>query len=142
LIRPDGALGACDFETLSGGTCEQVAAAVRLAMAELLAQAHDGSLPVVFDDAFGYADPERVRALQRMLELGASRGLQIIALTCNAADYAGFATKEITLGSAPAAGCDNGGRVKHAESAVVTKDELRGGVVRVDEEKNSPLGII
>jgi DNA repair exonuclease SbcCD ATPase subunit len=142
LIRPDGALGACDFATLSGGTCEQVAAAVRLAMAELLAQAHDGSLPVVFDDAFGYADPERVRALQRMLELGASRGLQIIALTCNPADYAGFATKEITLGSAPAAGCDNGGRVKHAESAVVTKDELRGGVVRVEEEKNSPLGII
>jgi hypothetical protein len=120
LIRQEAEMGACDFGTLSGGTCEQVAAAVRLAMAELLSQTHDGSLPVVFDDAFGYADPERVRALQRMLDLGASRGLQIIVLTCNAADYAGFAAKEITLPSDAAADREASRAASVVEDAAMT----------------------
>ena len=49
-----------EFDNLSGGTREQTAAAVRLAMAEVLAADHGGCLPVIFDDAFAYADPERV----------------------------------------------------------------------------------
>lgn len=96
LTRP-GHGGAFDFENLSGGTCEQLAAAVRLAMAEVLAPAHDGCLPVVFDDAFAYSDPDRVQVLQRMLDRAASRGLQIIVLTCNPADYAALGAKQITL---------------------------------------------
>jgi len=72
---------------LSGGTREQVGAALRLAMAEILAEDHDGCLPVVFDDAFVNADPERLRGLQRVLDLGAERGLQIVVLTCDAATY-------------------------------------------------------
>ena len=89
--------GALDFEKLSGGTKEQVAAAVRLAIAELLAEEHGGCLPVVFDDAFVNTDPERIKTVQRMLDLAAVRGLQIIVLTSNPSDYAGLGGKEQRL---------------------------------------------
>lgn len=98
LVCPGQSLGAFDFETLSGGTKEQLAAAVRLAMAEVLAEAHDGCLPVVFDDAFAYADPGRVQSVQRMLDLAASRGLQVIVLTCTPADYAALGARQVLLG--------------------------------------------
>lgn len=88
------------FDVLSGGTREQVAAAVRLAIAELLAADHDAVLPVAFDDAFAYADPERVQTLQRMLDLGAARGLQIIVLSCNPADYAALGARRVNLNPA------------------------------------------
>ncbi len=91
--------GTTTFESLSGGTREQVAAAVRLAVAELLAADHNNSLPIVFDDAFAYSDPERVNTLQRMLDLGASRGLQIIILTSNPSDYAALGARQIILKS-------------------------------------------
>ena len=97
LVRPTQGGGAVAFDQLSGGAREQVAAAVRLAMAEVLAADHDGCLPVVFDDAFAYSDPERVQILQRMLDLAASRGLQLMILTCNPSDYAGLGAHEIKL---------------------------------------------
>lgn len=97
IARPGREISACDFDQLSGGTREQVAAAFRLAMAEVLAESYEGCLPVVFDDAFAYSDPERVQTLQRMLDLAAKRGLQIIVLTCNPVDYAGLGAKQITL---------------------------------------------
>ena len=96
LVRGDGTAFA--FETLSGGAKEQVAAAVRLAMAEILAADHDGCLPVLFDDAFAYTDPDRVQALQRMLDLAALRGLQVIVLTCTPNDYSAFGAAEVRLG--------------------------------------------
>jgi DNA repair exonuclease SbcCD ATPase subunit len=86
-----------DFETLSGGAREQVAAAFRLAMAEILAKDHGGCLPVVFDDAFTHSDPDRVRTLQRMLDLAATRGLQIVLLTCDPAGYAALGAKTVAL---------------------------------------------
>ncbi len=89
--------GALPFDSLSGGTREQVAAAVRLAIAELLAADHDGSLPIVFDDAFAYSDPDRVNTMQGMLDRGASRGLQVIVLSCNPSDYAGLGARSVTL---------------------------------------------
>ncbi|MCX6857132.1 MAG: AAA family ATPase [Verrucomicrobia bacterium] len=92
-----GSRGALDFHTLSGGAREQVAAAFRLAMAEILAEAQDGHLPMIFDDAFAHSDPARVRALQRMLDLGAARGLQIIVLTCNPEDYTALGAREQLL---------------------------------------------
>jgi energy-coupling factor transporter ATP-binding protein EcfA2 len=100
LVRPDCGLGAVPFESLSGGAQEQVAAAVRLAMAEILAQGHDGCLPIVFDDAFAYSDPERVQTLQRMLNLAAKRGLQIVVLTCTPSDYVSLGAKEVLIGNA------------------------------------------
>lgn len=95
LLRADDP--AFSFETLSGGAKEQVATAVRLAMAEILAPGHDGCLPIVLDDAFAYADPARVQSLQRMLDLAATRGLQIIVLTCTPADYTAFGARELRL---------------------------------------------
>ena len=97
LVRPNQGGGATSFDTLSGGAREQVAAAVRLAMAEVLTADHDGCLPLVFDDAFAYSDPERVQILQRMLDLAASRGLQLIILTCNPSDYAALGARQILL---------------------------------------------
>jgi DNA repair exonuclease SbcCD ATPase subunit len=94
LIRPAGPF---PFEVLSGGTREQLAAAVRLAIAEVLAENHGGSLPLVFDDAFANSDPDRVRSLHRMLELAARRGLQVIILTCNPADYATLGARTVLL---------------------------------------------
>lgn len=98
LIRPGHAGGAISFDSLSGGTREQTAAAVRLAMAEVLAASHGGTLPVVFDDAFAHSDATRLRQLQSMLDLAASRGLQIILLTHQPADYAALGAVGITLG--------------------------------------------
>jgi DNA repair exonuclease SbcCD ATPase subunit len=95
LIRPGDP--AFSFATLSGGAKEQVAAATRLALAEILATDHDGTLPILFDDAFAYTDPERVQSLQRMLDLAAFRGLQIIVLTCTPKDYATFGAEEHRL---------------------------------------------
>jgi DNA repair exonuclease SbcCD ATPase subunit len=97
LVRSGDFFGSFPFDALSGGAREQVAAAVRLGMAEVLAAAHDGCLPVVFDDAFAYSDPARVQTLQRMLDLAAHRGLQIIVLTCNPADYATLGAKQVAL---------------------------------------------
>jgi uncharacterized protein YhaN len=66
-------------------------------MAEILAADHDGCLPVVFDDAFAYTDPERVQSLQRMLNLAALRGLQVIVLTCAPNDYSAFGAREVSI---------------------------------------------
>jgi len=93
LVRPEHA-GALSFDVLSGGTREQVAAAVRLAMAEVLAADHGGSLPVIFDDSFAFSDPNRVQDLQRMLDLAATRGLQVIVLTGNPTDYASLGARQ------------------------------------------------
>ena len=81
------------FEQLSGGMREQLAAALRLAIAEVLQPAYDNSLPLVFDDAFTNSDPERLAGLGRMLELGASAGIQIILLSCNPTDYTELAER-------------------------------------------------
>ena len=84
LERDDGNFGLAD---LSGGAAEQVATAMRLAMAEVLAEEHDGCLPVVLDDAFANSDPARVVNIQRMLRLARNHGLQIILLTCEPDRY-------------------------------------------------------
>ena len=85
------------FDSLSGGAKEQVAAAVRLATAEILAAAHNDCLPILFDDSFAYSDRERIQSLQSMLDLAATRGLQVIVLSCTPADYVGFGAKATQL---------------------------------------------
>jgi DNA repair exonuclease SbcCD ATPase subunit len=95
--RPSFGIQAMGFSVLSAGAKEQVSAAVRLATAEILAQGHDGCLPLIFDDAFAYSDPARVSALHRMLDLAASRGLQIVVLSCNPADYTALGAKSMML---------------------------------------------
>ena len=80
-----------DFDALSGGMREQLAAALRLSMADVLRHAYDGCLPLVFDDAFTNADPERIDLVKRMLGTAVERGLQVILLTCDPAAYGSFA---------------------------------------------------
>ncbi|MCP9848462.1 AAA family ATPase [Cyanobium sp. Morenito 9A2] len=75
------------FERLSGGLREQLAGALRLALAEVLLPAYDGALPLVFDDAFTNTDPERLPMLKRMLGVGVKQGVQVILLTCTPGDY-------------------------------------------------------
>jgi len=85
------------FSDLSHGTREQTALILRLAMAEILAAAHDGCLPLIFDDAFTHADRERVEKLKRVLYRGAQRGLQILLFTCHPENYGGLTSGEVAL---------------------------------------------
>lgn len=75
------------FEQLSGGMREQLSAALRLALADVLRGAYDNCLPLVFDDAFTAADPNRLEGVLRMLRRGADQGIQIILLSCTPGDY-------------------------------------------------------
>lgn len=97
MARPDYGNVAFEFNELSGGAAEQVAAAARLAMAQILAEEHAGSLPVVFDDSFTNSDSGRVAQIKDMLHLAADSGLQIIVFSCNPSDYSGSGAKETTL---------------------------------------------
>ena len=86
-----------DFHQLSGGMKEQLAAALRLSMADVLKGSHDGCLPLVFDDAFTNSDPERVKIVKQMLGTAVDHGLQVILLTCDPWAYGGFADQTIEL---------------------------------------------
>jgi hypothetical protein len=66
---------------------EQLSAAVRLAMAQVLKPAYDDVLPLVFDDAFTNSDRQRLEGLRRMLQRGVDQGTQIVLLTCHPTDY-------------------------------------------------------
>lgn len=85
------------FDSLSGGAKEQVAAAVRLATAEILAASHNGTLPILFDDSFAFSDDDRIQSLQSMLYLASTRGLQLLVVTCTPAAYIGLGAKETRL---------------------------------------------
>ena len=86
-----------DFHQLSGGMKEQLAAALRLSIADVLKGSHDDCLPLVFDDAFTNSDPERVQIVKQMLGTAVDRGLQVILLTCDPESYVSFAEQKIVL---------------------------------------------
>jgi chromosome segregation ATPase len=77
------------FAQLSGGMREQLAAALRLAMAEVLLPAYDGGLPLVFDDAFSQSDAQRQMGLQRMLRRAMDQGIQLVVLSCQPESFQG-----------------------------------------------------
>jgi DNA repair exonuclease SbcCD ATPase subunit len=85
------------FDVLSTGAREQFAAALRVTMAEVLAEAYDGTLPVLFDDAFANSDPERQAGVYRMLQQAADQGLQVILLTCDPIGCDSFADQVVVL---------------------------------------------
>ena len=76
-----------DFAQLSGGMREQLGAALRLSMADVLKDRHDHCLPLIFDDAFANTDPERIPMVSRMLNTAVAHGLQVILLTCDPQAY-------------------------------------------------------
>lgn len=99
LIKPESMGGLLDFTSLSGGTKEQVASALRLALAEVLARDFEGKLPVVFDDSFVNSDDGRTEGLNQMLYLAAERGLQVIVLSCHPKAFKELPAKQILLQS-------------------------------------------
>jgi DNA repair exonuclease SbcCD ATPase subunit len=91
-----------DFEVMSGGTREQLATAVRLAVAEVLAPSLGGRIPMVLDDAFVNTDPERIKGVIPMLDRASQNGVQVIILSCTPADYYSLGAKTLFLESAGA----------------------------------------
>ena len=72
---------------MSGGAKEQFALVTRIGIAEVLAG--DDRLPLILDDSLVNSDPERVQRLHRVLDR-ASKGLQVILLSCNEAVFDGL----------------------------------------------------
>ncbi len=67
------------FAALSVGAQEQLGILLRLAAAQIVARA--GSVPLIIDDALGYADSERLKSMGAAIAV-AGRSTQIIVLTC------------------------------------------------------------
>jgi hypothetical protein len=74
------------FKRLSGGTQEQIAVLVRLAMGTLLAE-REGNVPIILDDALVYCDDDRINLMFDALSR-AGRHQQIIVLTCRLRSFA------------------------------------------------------
>jgi DNA repair exonuclease SbcCD ATPase subunit len=97
LDRSHNKGGVHTFDSLSHGTREQVALALRLAMAELLASDHNNCLPVILDDAFTHADKDRLEKLKSLLFQASQSGLQILLLSCHPENYGGLGASEVAL---------------------------------------------
>jgi uncharacterized protein YhaN len=74
------------FKRLSGGTQEQIAVLVRLAMGTLLAE-RGGNVPIILDDALVYCDDNRINLMFDALSR-AGKYQQIIVLTCRLRSFA------------------------------------------------------
>ncbi len=75
------------YELLSGGVKEQLGILVRLAGAAMVADAD--TVPVVIDDALGFADPDRLDSMRNVLGDVGGDG-QLIVLTCTPDRYQGI----------------------------------------------------
>lgn len=69
------------WEYFSAGTVEQMYLALRLSLADLLAQTH-GALPLVMDDPFAAYDDARTADALALLRSWAQEGKQVLLLTC------------------------------------------------------------
>jgi DNA repair exonuclease SbcCD ATPase subunit len=67
------------FESLSGGTKEQLSLIFRLACSMIVAK--NGGTPLILDDALAYTDPERLRFMGAVLAK-AAKECQIVIFTC------------------------------------------------------------
>jgi DNA repair exonuclease SbcCD ATPase subunit len=74
------------FKRLSGGTQEQIAVLVRLAMGTMLAERGD-KVPIILDDALVYCDDDRINVMFDALSR-AGKHQQIIVLTCRLRSFA------------------------------------------------------
>lgn len=80
-------------EHLSAGAREQLALLGRIACASLAARDGAGA-PLVLDDTLGFSDPDRRRAISRVLS-EATHGCQVIVLTCDPDRYADLQGAEL-----------------------------------------------
>ncbi|HEY7776860.1 MAG TPA: AAA family ATPase [Kineobactrum sp.] len=67
------------FESLSVGAREQLGIITRLAAARIIADS--GGVPVIIDDALGFADPTRLQGMGAVIA-AAGRDTQVVILTC------------------------------------------------------------
>ena len=72
------------FDSLSGGTKEQLSLIFRLACSMIVAK--DGGTPLILDDALGYTDPERLPLMGAVLAK-AAKECQIVIFTCTPDRY-------------------------------------------------------
>lgn len=80
------------YDSLSGGAREQLGILARLAGAALVAK--EDTVPVIIDDALGFADPERLDRMRKVLGDLGGRG-QVIVLTCTPGRYDGVTGAEV-----------------------------------------------
>ena len=73
-----------EFDQLSIGAKEQLGIISRLAAASIAAV--DGGAPVIFDDALGWSDPDRLRSMGAVIA-AAARECQVIVFTCTPGRY-------------------------------------------------------
>ena len=73
------------FDSLSGGTKEQLSLMYRLSCSMIVAK--DGGTPIILDDALGYTDPERLKLMGAVLMV-AAKECQIVIFTCVPERYA------------------------------------------------------
>jgi len=73
------------FDSLSGGTKEQLSLIYRLSCSMIVAK--DGGTPVILDDALGYTDHERLKLMGAVLAV-AAKECQIVIFTCVPERYA------------------------------------------------------
>jgi hypothetical protein len=85
------------FASLSGGAREQISMIARLACAMMVAEA--GGVPLLFDDALGNSDAQRLDAIGAVLA-HAGRKCQVVVLTCAPDRYRNVGTAHVVaLGS-------------------------------------------
>ncbi len=79
------------YESLSGGTKEQLSLIFRLACSMIVAK--NGGTPLILDDTLGYTDPERLKLMGTVLAK-AAKECQIVIFTCvpNRYNYIGEAS--------------------------------------------------
>ena len=82
-----------DIDQLSVGAREQIGVICRLACAAIVSP-DGGGAPVVIDDALGWSDPSRLKAMGAAIST-ASRESQVIVLTCTPGRYAHVGNAEV-----------------------------------------------
>ena len=83
------------FDSLSGGTQEQIALLVRLAFARLLARSGHPA-PVILDDAIVYTDDARIEKIFDALTMQADE-LQILVFSCRQKAFRGLGGTQLTI---------------------------------------------
>ncbi len=83
------------FDSLSGGTQEQIALLVRLAFARLLARGGQ-SAPIILDDAIVYTDDARIEKIFDALTLQADE-MQILVFTCRQKSFRALGGTQLSI---------------------------------------------
>ncbi len=73
------------FDSLSGGTREQLSLIFRAACSMIVSESE--GMPLILDDVLGYSDPDRLKMMNSVLA-HAARGCQILVFTCDPERYA------------------------------------------------------